>query len=243
MFLLVMELSRLAHPDPVLDQRHSRRLHDLGLSQPDRFLLASGHDLLSRRDLEHGRVLDRHLRPLRPACAHPDRGLPAAGRRRQRLRRAARDDQRRAADRRPVPAADSADRGGGIERDRHDQRQRLGQCRRGRHHHHPADDALRRARHLRRRGRDLGVDGRPDHAADDGGRRLPDVGVPRRALLGRRAARLCARLRLLRVDRRRGLSALRAPVAERPHREAAGAALRQGQDHASSSPPCSISLS
>ena len=108
---------------------------------------------------------------------------------------------------------------------------RLGQRRRGRHHHHPADDALRRARHVRRRGRDLGLDGRPDHAADDGGRRLPDVGIPRRALLGRRDARLRARLRLLRVDRRRGLSAVRAAAAARPDREAAGAALRQGQDH------------
>ena len=85
-------------------------------------------------------------------------------------------------------------------------------------------------RHLCRRGRDLGVHGRPDHAADDGGRRLPDVGVPRRALLGRRAARLCARLRLLRFDRHRGLSAVRAPVAARPDRGAPGAALRQDQD-------------
>ena len=48
--------------DPVLDQRRSRRLHAVGLSQPDRFLLASRHDLLSRRHVEHGRVLDRHLR-------------------------------------------------------------------------------------------------------------------------------------------------------------------------------------
>jgi hypothetical protein len=73
MFLLVMELSALAHRRPVLDQRRPRRLHALGLSQPDRFLLASRHELLSRRDLEHGRVLDRHLRALRPDCAHPDR--------------------------------------------------------------------------------------------------------------------------------------------------------------------------
>ncbi len=217
-------------PRAVLDQRRPGRLHALGLSQPDRFLLASRHELLPRRDLEHGRVLDRHLRPLRPDRAHPDRRLPAAGRRRERLRRAARDDQRRAADRRPVPAVDPADRRGGIERDRNDQRQRLGQRRGGRHHHHSADDALWRSRHLRRRGRDLGLDGRADHAADDGGRRLPDVGIPRRALLGRRAARICARLRLLRLDRPGGLSALRAPVAARCHRQAAGAALRQGQD-------------
>ena len=81
---------------PVLDQRRPGRLHALGLSQPARFLLASRHDVLPRRHLEHGRVLDRHLRPLRPARAHADRGLPAAGRRRQRLRGAARDDQRRA---------------------------------------------------------------------------------------------------------------------------------------------------
>ena len=92
--------------------------------------------------------------------------------------------------RRPVAAADPADRGGRIERHRHDQRQRLGQRRRGRHHHHSADDPLRRSRHLRGRGRDGGLDGRPDHAADDGRRRVPDVGIPRRALLGRGGARL-----------------------------------------------------
>ena len=34
----------------------------------------------------------------------------------------------------------------GSMRDRHDQRQRLGQRRGGRHHHHSADEALRRAR-------------------------------------------------------------------------------------------------
>ena len=86
--------------------------------------------------------------------------------------------------------------------DRHDQRQRLGQRRRGRHHHHPADEALRRARRVRRRGRDRGLDGRADHAADDGRRRLPDVGISRRALLGRGDARLRAGLRLLRLARR-----------------------------------------
>ena len=107
-----------------------------------------------------------------------------------------------AAARRPLAADDAADRGARLERDRHDQRQRLGQRRGGRHHHHPADDALRRAGHVRRRGRDGGVDGRPAHAADDGRRRVPDVGVSRRALLGRRAARLCAGVRLLRFDRR-----------------------------------------
>ena len=47
-----------------------------------------------------------------------------------------------------------------------------------------------------------GFDGRPDHAADDGRRRLPDVGVPRRALLGCGDARFCAGVRLLRLDRR-----------------------------------------
>ena len=62
----------------------------------------------------------------------------------------------------PLAAADPANRGGGIERDRPDQRLGLGQRRRGRHHHHPADDALRRARHVRRGGRDRGLDGRPD---------------------------------------------------------------------------------
>ena len=67
-------------------------------------------------------------------------------------------------------------------------------------------------------------------AADDGRRRLPDGGVPGRALLGCRAARLCACLRLLHLDRRCGVSAVRAPAAGRHHRPAAGAALRQGHD-------------
>ena len=95
----------------------------------------------------------------------------------------------------------SANGGDRIERHRHDQRQRLGQCGGGRHHHDPADDALRCARHLCRGGGNVGIDGRPDHAADDGGRRLPDVGIPRRALLGCRAARVCACDRVLRFDR------------------------------------------
>ena len=94
-------------------------------------------------------------------------------------------------------------------------------------------------RHLRRRGRDRGLDGRPDHAADDGGRRLPDVGIPRRALLGRRAARLRARLRLLRLDRRRGLSALRAPVAARRRSRSRRCRSTTRSRPASFSRPCS----
>ena len=132
--------------------------------------------------------------------------------------------------RRPLAAVGAADGGARLDRDRHGQRQRLGQRRRGRHHHHPADEALRRAGHLRRRGRDRGLDGRPDHAADDGRRRLPDVGISRRALLGGRDARLCAGLRLLRLDRLRRLSAVRAAVAARSRSAAEGAALRPGQD-------------
>ena len=96
-------------------------------------------------------------------------------------------------------------------------------------------------RHLRGRGRDRGLDGRPDHAADDGRRRLPDVGIPRRALLGRRAARLCARLRLLRLDRRRGLSAVRAAVAARRDRARRRCRSTTRSRPRSSSPPCSIS--
>ena len=86
-------------------------------------------------------------------------------------------------------------------------------------------------RHLRRRGRNRGLDGRPDHAADDGRRRIPDGRFPRRALLGRRAARICARIRLLRVDRHRRVPDLRAAAAERSDFGARRAALRQGQDH------------
>ena len=229
-FLLVMELSQARAPGAVLDQRAPRCLHAVGLSQPDRFLLASGHVVQAHRHVEHGGVLDRHLRHLRPARAHADCRLPAARRHRQRLRCPAGDDQRGARARGPVAAADPADRGGGIERHRHDQRQRLGQCRRRRHHHDPADDPLRRASHLRRRRGDGGLDGRPHHAADDGRRRVPDVGVPRRALLGRRAARVCARDRVLRLDRHRRLPAVRAPAAQGSDRAAAGAALRKGQD-------------
>ena len=148
MFLLVMELSRLAHPAPVLDQCRSDCLHALGLSEPDRFLLASGHELLPRRDVEHGRILHRHLRHLRAARAHADRGLSAAGRASPRLRRAARHDQCDAPPRWPLAPAGAADGGAGLTRHRHDQRLRLGQRRRGRHHHHSADDALWRARHV-----------------------------------------------------------------------------------------------
>ena len=135
-FLLVMELTRLAHP--VLFWVNVvmvvYTLYGYVFPRLARLLLAPGDDLLSRGHVLHGGV-HRHLRHLRPARAHADRRLPAAGRRRQRLQRAARDDQRRAAVL-PVPA-DAANRGGGIERDRADQRQRLGQRRRGWHHHDP----------------------------------------------------------------------------------------------------------
>ena len=94
---------------PVLDQSRSGLLHALGLSQPDRLLLASRHDVLPRRHVEHGRAFDRHLRHLWPACAHADRGVPAAGRGRARLWRAERDDQRDAAARRPLAADGAAD--------------------------------------------------------------------------------------------------------------------------------------
>ena len=219
--------ARASHP--VLDQRVHGRLHAVGFSQSDRFLLASRHLLPSRHHLEHGGVLDRHLWHLWPARPYADRRVPAPGRRSERFQRAALDGQGRTSGR-PVQADDPANRRGGVERDRTDQRQRLGQCRRGRHHHDSFDDALWRSGHLCRRGRDRGIDGWPDRPADDGGRRLPDGGVPGRALLGRRAARLCARLRVLHLDRRCGLSAVRAPAAGRSHRQAARAALRQGHD-------------
>ena len=53
--------------------------------------------------------------------------------------------------------------------------------------HHPADEALRLPRRLRRRRRGDGLDGRPDHAAGDGRRRLHHGRDPRRALRHRRA--------------------------------------------------------
>ena len=230
MFLLVMELSRLAHPVLFWTNVVLVVYTLWGYLSPVDFFWHPGTIVLSRHHVEHGRTVDRHLRALRPARAHVDRGLPAARRRRERLRGAARDDQRGAHHRRTLAAAYSADRGRGVERDRHDQRLGLGQRRCGRHHHHPADDPLRRSRHVCRGGRDLGLDGRPDHAADDGGRRVPDVGISRRALLGRGGARLLARLRLLRFDRRRRLSAVRAAAAARSDRSAGRAALRQGQD-------------
>ncbi len=214
----------------VLDQHRPHRLHAVGLSQPDRLLLASRHDVLPGRHVEHGRAVDRHLRHLRPARADADRGVPAAGRRGQRLRGAARHDQRDAHARGPLAADDPADGGARLERDRHDLGIGLRQCRGGRHHHDPPDDALRRAGHLRGGGRDGGLDGRPDHAADDGRRRVPDVRLPGRALLGRGAARLLAGVRLLHVDRHRRLSAVRAPAAAGADLGADGAALRQGQD-------------
>ena len=214
----------------VLDQRRSRLLHAVGLSQPDRFLLASGHDVVPRGDVVDGRAFHRHLRHLRPARAHIDRGLPVDRRRRQRLRRTARDDRRDADHRRPLAPDGAADGGARLERDRHDLRLRLRQRGGCRHHHHPTDDTLRRTRRLRRCGGDRRFHGRPHHAADDGRRRLPDGAVPRRSVLGRGGARLRARLRLLRLGRNGGLSPVRATVAARCGRGAEGAALRQDQD-------------
>ena len=97
MFLLVMELSRLAHPVLFWTNVVLVVYTLWGYLSPIDFFWHPGTTLLSRRHVEHGRALDRHLRPLRPARAHPDRGLPAARRRRQRLRGAARHDQRDAA--------------------------------------------------------------------------------------------------------------------------------------------------
>ncbi len=94
-------------------------------------------------------------------------------------------------------------------------------------------------RHLCRRGRDLGLHGRADHAADDGGRRLPDVGIPRRTLLGRGAARICARVRLLRFGRHRGLPAVRTAVAARRRSISRRCRCTTRSRPRSSSPPCS----
>ena len=104
-FLLVMELSRLAHP-ALFWVNVVLVLYTLwGYPEPDRLLLASRHDLLPRRHLEHGGVLDRHLRHLRPAGTDLDRRLPAAGGGRQRLRRTERHDPGDAPDRRPLSAS------------------------------------------------------------------------------------------------------------------------------------------
>ena len=229
MFLVVMELTRLAHPILFWVNVFLVVYTMWGYLSPIDFFWHPGTTLLSRHHVEHDRAVDRHLRPVRPACAHADRGVPAAGRRRQRLQCAELHDQRGAPGR-AIAAPYPANRGGGIEHDRTDQRLGLRQRRRGRHRHHSADDALRRARHLRRCGRDRGLDGRPDRSADDGGGRLPDGGVHGRALLGRGDPRLCARLRLLHFDRRRRVSAVRPAPAGRQDRQAAGAALRQGHD-------------
>ena len=232
MFLLVMELSRLAHPVLFWTNVVLVVYTLWGYLSPIDFFWHPGTIVLSRHHVEHGRTVDRHLRPLRPARAHLNRGLPAARRRRERLRGAARDDQRGAHHRRTLAAAHSADRGRGVECDRHDQRLGLGQRRRGRHHHHPADDPLRRSRHVCRGGRDLGLDGRPDHAADDGGRRVPDVGISRRSLLGRGGARL---LRSPSSTTSRSASpsiSCACGLLPRDRDRAAGRSdLRQGQDH------------
>jgi hypothetical protein len=155
-------------PDPVLGERGPDLLHPLGLPQPDRFLLAPGHDLLPGGDLQHDGAGDRRLRPLCPARADADRGVPAAGGGRRRLRCAERAGERHAAPGRAVPPHDSADRGPRLRLRRHGQRLGRGQHRRHRLLHHSADEALRHSAGLRRRGGDLGLDGRAHHAAADG---------------------------------------------------------------------------
>ena len=76
----------------VLGQFRARALHAVWLFEPARLLLASGHEFLSRGHFQHGRNVERDLRDLRPDRIDPDRGLPAACRHRERVRRAERDD-------------------------------------------------------------------------------------------------------------------------------------------------------
>ena len=80
--------------------------------------------------------------------------------------------------------------------DGHGLRLRRRQRRRLRPVHHPADEALRLPRRLRRRRRGDLVDGRADHAAGDGRRRLHHGRDDRRALCGdrrrRRSSRRCS---------------------------------------------------
>ena len=120
MFLLVMELSRLAHP--VLFWTNIVLIFYTlwGYLSPIDFFWHPGTTFYRVVTSIDGRALDRHLRHLRPACADPDRRLPADRRRRQRLRRAARDDQRDADHRRPLAADGAADGRARLERDRHD---------------------------------------------------------------------------------------------------------------------------
>ncbi len=133
MFLLVMELSRLAHPALFWINLVLVFYTLYGYLSPFDFFWHPGTIVLPRRDLQHGRDVDRHLRHLRTDRADRDRGLPAAGGRRPRLRRAERDDQRDATPRRTLAPDGAADRGARLARRRHHQRQRLGQCGGGRH--------------------------------------------------------------------------------------------------------------
>ena len=80
--------------------------------------------------------------------------------------------------------------------DGHRVRLRRRQCRRLRPVHHSADEALRLSRRLRRRRRGDLLDGRADHAAGDGRRRLHHGRDDRRALIRdrrrRRSSRRCS---------------------------------------------------
>ena len=214
----------------VLDERGSGGLHALGLSEPDRFLLASGDLLLPGDHLEHRRTLDRHLRAIRPDRADDDRGVSAPGGGGARLRRPGSDGQFHAADRRKVAAHDPPDGRPRLVRGRHDQRQRRGQRHGGRRFHDPADETLRRAGGVRRGGGDRGFDGRAHHAAGDGGRRFRDGGIPRRLLLERGAPRLRPRLHLLLHALPVRLSAEREADALHADREDDHADLRTAQD-------------
>ena len=214
----------------VLGERGSGVLHAVGLSEPDRLLLASGDLLLPGDHLEHGRTLDRHLRDVRTDRTDDDRGVPAAGGGGARLRRAGGDGQFHAADRRKIAADDPADGRARLVRGRHDQRQRRGQRHGGRRFHDPADETLRRAGGVRRGGGDGGLDGRAHHAAGDGGRRFRDGGIPRRLLLERDAPRLRPRLHLLLHAFPVGLSAEREADALHADRGDNPADLRPDQD-------------
>ena len=230
MFLLVMELSRLAHPT-LFWVNFVLVLYTLfGYLSPLDFFWHPGTSFYrvvtsSTVEMSNGIYGIYGQIALTLIAA-----FLLLGRHRERVRGAERDDPRHAADRRQLAANGAAGGGARVAVDRHGERQRLGQCGRGRQHHHSADEALRRAGSLRRRGGDRGFDGRPDHAAHDGGGRVPDVGVPRRAVLGRGGPRVRSRVRLLRVACLCRLSPLRAPAAARTDRGAQGVGLQPDQD-------------
>ena len=127
MFLLVMELSRLAHPILFWVNMVLVVYTLYGYLSPLDFFWHPGttfYRVVTSSTVEMSTGIYGIYGQI--ALTLIAAFLLLAGRR-QRLRRAKRHDQRHAAARRPLAADGAADRGARLARDRHDQRQRLGQ--------------------------------------------------------------------------------------------------------------------